>query len=355
MRIVVTGGSGNIGTATLRRLARDGDRELVGVARRIPENPTALPDVEWMSADLTDDRCLDSLGAGFAGADAVVHLAWGFQPSHDQRYLEELAVGGTRRVLRAVTRARVPHLVHMSSIGAYSPKKDDSPVDESWPTGGVPSSAYSRHKAAAERLLDDHERADHDTVITRLRPGIVGQRSAGSALLRYGVPGLVPAAVLDHVRLLPLDRRLEVPMVHADDVADAIALAVDQRPGGAFNLAADPPITTQRIADALGARVIHVPSSVLRALMSAAWHARLQQADTGWLDLAFALPLLDSSRARHELGWSPSHDATSVLGEVLAGMRHRDSGGTPILRPRSVLSALGDLVTHGPVARRHRP
>ena len=90
----------------------------------------------------------------FAGADAVVHLAWGFQPSHDLAYLEELGVGGTRRVLEAVTAASVPHLVHMSSLGAYSPRQGDHPVDESWARDGVPTSPYSQHKAAAERLLD---------------------------------------------------------------------------------------------------------------------------------------------------------------------------------------------------------
>jgi len=354
MRVAITGATGNIGTAALRRLGREG-HELVGLARRLPDGGAVSADVTWVSADLTTDDCIPTLRRAFDGAHAVVHLAWGFQPSHDLRYLEELGVGGTRRVLEAVSATGVPHLVHMSSMGAYSPKRDDTPVDESWPTGGVRTSRYSVHKAAAERLLDDHERAGHATLISRMRPGIVGQRSAGSALLRYGVPAVVPAAVLDHVPLLPLDRRLTVPMVHADDVADAVARELDRKVGGAFNLAADPPITTDRIADALGARPVHVPSAVLRPLMSLAWHARLQQVDTGWLDMAFALPLLDSSRARQELGWSPSVDAESVLRQVLAGMRDGASARTPVLRPRRVGSALRDLATSGPVGRRSRP
>jgi UDP-glucose 4-epimerase len=354
MRIAITGASGNIGTALLRRLGTEG-HQLVGLARRTPDIAPEGAEVEWVGADLTDDSCIPTLESAFTGADAVVHLAWGFQPSHDLTYLRELGVGGTRRVLEAVTTAGVPHLVHMSSIGAYSPKRDDTPVDESWPTGGVRSSRYSVHKAAAERLLDDHERTGHETLISRMRPGIVGQRSAGSALLRYGVPAIVPAAVLDHVPVLPLDRGLAVPMVHADDVADAIARELDRKVGGAFNLAAEPPITTQLIADALGARPVHVPSYVLRPLMSAAWHARLQQVDTGWLDMGFALPLLNSSRAHRELGWSPTVDAETVLREVLEGMRERDGRATPVLRPRSVAGALRDFVTRGPVGIRNRP
>jgi len=354
MRIIITGASGNIGSALLCRLTSD-DHELVGMARRMPDDSGPYGGVEWVSVDLTQDSCLPTLEHTFAGGDAVVHLAWGFQPSHDPAYLKELGVGGTRRVLTALAGTGVPHLVHMSSIGAYCAKHDDRPVDESWPTGGVRSSRYSVHKAAAEELLDDFEKAGHPTVVTRMRPGIVGQRSAGSALLRYGVPAIVPAAVLDHVPIVPLDRRLRLPMVHADDVADAIARALGGRVGGAFNLAADPPITTERIGAALGARVVHVPSGALRALMSAAWHLRLQQVDPGWLDMAFALPLLDTSRARRELGWVPSVDADAVLREVLAGMRDRASDRTPVLRPRAVLGALRDLAARGPVARRHEP
>jgi UDP-glucose 4-epimerase len=354
MRIVITGASGNIGSALLRRLTADG-HELVGMARRAPDDSGPYGGVEWVGVDLTQDSCLPTLEHTFAGADAVVHLAWGFQPSHDPAYLEELGVGGTRRVLTALAATGVPHLVHMSSIGAYSPKRDDRPVDESWPTGGVRTSRYSVHKAAAERLLDEFERARHPTLVTRMRPGIVGQRSAGSALLRYGVPAIVPSGVLDHVPIVPLDRRLTLPMVHADDVADAIARVLRARVGGAFNLAADPPITAERIGAALGARVVHVPSGALRPLMSATWHLHLQPVDTGWLDMGFALPMLDTSRARRELGWLPSVDADAVLHEVVTGMRDGASDRTPVLRPRAVLGALDDLAARGPVARRHQP
>jgi UDP-glucose 4-epimerase len=352
MRIVVTGASGNIGSAFLRRL-KGGPHEVVGVSRRVPEEQ-APPVTTWVAADLTDDRCLPALHEAFEGADAVVHLAWGFQPSHDLGYLEELGVGGTRRVLHSVAAAGVPHLVHMSSVGAYSPKQDDEPVDESWPTDGVQSSPYSSHKAAAERLLDAHEAA-HSTLVTRLRPGIVGQRSAGSALLRYGVPALIPAKALGLVPVLPLDRRFVVPMVHADDVADAIARALEHRAAGAFNLAADPPLTTARIAEALGAKPLHVPSAAVRAVVAGAWKARLQQVDPGWVDLGFAVPLLDSSRASRELGWSPTVDAMTVLRETLHGMRDAASDRTPVLRPRTVLGQLATALRRGPVSSRPRP
>jgi nucleoside-diphosphate-sugar epimerase len=353
MRIVITGASGNVGSAVVRRLAGEGQHQLVGVVRRPPPPTGSFEGVEWVSLDLTrDDRALHD---AFRGADAVVHLAWGFQPSHREDYLEELGVGGTRRVIAAATATGVRHLVHMSSVGAYSPKRDDEPVDESWPTGGVRTSMYSRHKSAAERLLDQLEDFGSDLVVTRMRPGIVGQRSAGSALLRYGLPAVVPRSALAHVPVLPLDRRLAIPMVHADDVADAVARALAGRVPGAFNLAAAPAVTADLIAVALGARLVHVPSAIIRAAVSASWHVRAQPLDPGWIDMAFAVPLLDSSRAEAELGWTPSTDAVAVLDETIAGMQDGASGRTPVLRPRTVVASLARAVRKGPVSIRRAP
>ena len=353
MRIAVTGATGNLGSALLRRLADQ--HTLVGLARRLPDPGFGGEGTTWVSVDLTEDACLPTLQEAFEGADAVVHLAWGFQPSHDQRYLEELGVGGTRRVIEAVAAAGVPHLVHLSSMGAYAPKRDDEPVDESWPTTGVPSSWYSRSKAAAERLLDDHEASGASTLVTRIRPGLVGQRRAASGLLRYGIPGWVPAWALGLLPVLPLDRRMRIPVVHADDVAAAIEQVLVRRVGGGFNLAAEPPVTTERIAQVLGARPLHVPSPVVRVVVDASWRLHLQQVDPGWLDLAFALPLLDSSRASRELDWVPTKDAVTVLQEVVDGMRDTASDGSPVLRRRTLLDQAASALRRGPLSWRERP
>ncbi|KQV62997.1 epimerase [Nocardioides sp. Root122] len=355
MRIVITGASGNVGSALVRRLSQDGSHDLVGVVRRPPTGQAPAPGMDWAAVDLTDQSDVPALQEAVAGADAVVHLAWGFQPSHREEHLRELGVGGTARVIDAVLSTGVPHLVHMSSVGAYSPKRDDAPVDESWPTGGVPTSMYSRHKAAAETLLDELQVDAPGLVVTRMRPGIIGQRAAGSALLRYGLPTVVPAALLRHVPVVPLDAGLVIPMVHADDVADALVRVVEGRVPGAFNLAAEPAITAQDVADALHARLVHVPSAVVRAAVSASWHGRLQPLDPGWIDMAYSVPLLDTTRARRDLGWAPTTDARAVLSETLAGMQDTDSAGTPVLRPRTVAGGLVRALRRGPVSRRSEP
>ncbi|MGC4938160.1 NAD-dependent epimerase/dehydratase family protein [Kribbella sp. DT2] len=354
MRVVITGASGSVGTALTRRLRRAGGYDVVGVARRVPD--TVLGDeVEWVSADLSSPDCGSSLRRAMRGADAVVHLAWAFQPSHQIGYLEAVGVGGTQRVLDAVAKEGVGQLVHMSSVGAYAPKVDGAPVDESWPVAAVPTSSYSRHKVAAERLLDSFEDSADAPVVARLRPGIIGQASAGSALLRYGLPAFVPAAAVKGLPVLPLPDGMTVSMVHADDVADAIAGILEAGSTGALNLAAAVPASAEMIAEVLGARRIPVPFQALRTAMAAAWHARLQPVSPGWLDLGYAVPSLDCSRARDELGWKPTKDARAVLEETVAGLRRGDSGTTEVLRRRTILSELSELVRRGPVSHRREP
>src|SRR6476659_8370656 len=129
MRIVVTGLSGNLGTALLRRLLADGGHELVGVVRRPPGDDQPYRGASWVSLDVAQEGAAHRLREVFAGADAVVHLAWGFQPSHVPEYLDRVGIEGTRAVLRAADAAGVGHLVHMSSLGVYSPapRRSDRP------------------------------------------------------------------------------------------------------------------------------------------------------------------------------------------------------------------------------------
>lgn len=374
MRIVVTGLSGNLGTALLRRLAahgagRPGGHEVVGVCRRPPSGGEPYHLAEWVAADLADPSAPAVLREVMAGADAVVHLAWDFQPSHDTAYLERTAVGGTRAVVTAADLAGVAHLVHLSSLGVYARGPEGPPgtprsrrprVDETYPHGGVPTLAYSRHKAAAEGILDTYEAGDgrrgrRRTTVTRLRPGLVMQHAAGGAIDRYAFPPWLPGAALRALPALPLDRGLAVQGVHSDDVAAAVTAVLEQQAGGAFNLAAEPVITRDDIAAALGARPLHLPAPVLRAATWASWHARLQPLDPGWLDLAFAAPLMDTTRAREVLGWRPAVDSRAALDDLLAGMAGQAGTASPALRPRRVADDLSRAVRRGPVSHRRLP
>lgn len=197
MRVVVFGATGNVGTSVLPALVADpGVDEIVGVARRRPD--LALPKPTWPAADITTD----DLAPAVQGADVVVLLAWLIQPSHDERVLQETNVRGSERVFSAVAAAGVPALVYASSVGAYSPGPKHRPVDESWPTNGIPTSFYARHKAIVERLLDRFE-AEHPHVrVVRLRLALVFKREAAAGVARLFLGPLVPRTLLRR-RLVP--------------------------------------------------------------------------------------------------------------------------------------------------------
>jgi nucleoside-diphosphate-sugar epimerase len=155
--------------------------------------------------------------------------------------------------------------------------------------------------------------------------------------------------------LLPLDRRLCIPLVHAEDVADAIARAIERRATGPFNIAAEPPITRKEVADTLHAKPIHVSSGVLGAVVDLSWRARLQPIDRGWLDLAFSVPLLDCSLAQRELEWQPGWSSTAALGDLIAGVKQQAHTDSAPLRRRSMLEQLYRDATKGLMTTRHVP
>jgi UDP-glucose 4-epimerase len=355
MRIVITGASGNVGTALLRALPAEHD--VVGVVRRPPSAQGIYQRVDWRSLDLTDPHSITKLRTVFDGADVVVHLAWGFQPTHDIDYLNRLGVGGTSAVLQAAHTSGVGQLIHMSSVGTYAGGSYGQRVDESWPTTGIDSSPYSRHKSAAEAILDEYEERLGDAAIpiARMRPGFILQRAAASGLMRYGLPGYVPMQVVPWLPILPLDRKLCIPLIHADDVAAAIVLAVERRATGPFNLAGEPPMGRDDVAAVLGARAVHVPSGLLGALVDLTWRTRLQHIDRGWLDLAFSVPLLDCSRARTELEWAPKWTAQEALADLLEGVAQRAHTTSPPLRRRSVVDLLRRDLTDGLISSRRLP
>lgn len=336
----MVGASGNVGTAVLRRLADDPSvTSLVGVVRRVPRAtpPPPYDAATWVACDIgardADEDVVTALADAFAGADAVVHLAWAIQPSHDRARLRATNVVGARRVVRAAARAGVPHLVVASSVGTYAPSPVDTPRDESWPTDGVRTSSYSVDKAAVEDLLDLAE-AQTSLAVARLRPALVFQRDAGHEIERYFLGPLVPRRALDgRLPVLPWPRGLRLQAVHADDLADAFREVVVRQARGAFNLAG-PGIIRGPDAAALlaGARLREVPVGVARAAVSAGWHARAVPVGPGWLDMAASVPVLDTTRAERELDWRPRFTGVQALHAMVEGIAAGAGTASPPMR-----------------------
>jgi nucleoside-diphosphate-sugar epimerase len=331
MRVAVTGATGNVGTSLLRALEADDAVEFVlGVARRLPG--LGLKKTGYAAADITTD----SLVPLFRGADVVVHLAAVVQPSHDRDALWRINVEGSDRVLRAAVEAGAKALIVASSIGVYSPRKGPERTDESWPRDGVPGSWYSRQKAELERRLDLLEAEHPELRVVRLRPALTFKRESAAEQRRFFLGSFVPSALLRPGRLpvVPIPKGLRLQAVHADDVADAYRRAiVDERARGAYNVAAEPVLGPRQLAGTLESRPVQIPAGVARVAAALAWRARLQPTSPDWVDLGLAVPVLDSTRVRRELGWRENRDAASTLREWLTGVSEGAGGPTPPLRP----------------------
>lgn len=340
MRIVVVGASGNVGTAVVRRLIGDPDVEsLTGVSRRTPRG-APYDALSWVRADLGEPDATATLAKAFAGADAVVHLGWRLQPSWDLDALERINVRGSAAVVDACLEAGVRHLVHASSVGAYAASPGPQRRDESWPATGISSSTYGRQKAAVERRLD---RVDGEALkVLRLRPGIVLQPDAAGEIARFFLGPLVPTSllhpkVLRRTPVLPWPAGVRIQVVHADDLADAIARALAARLTGALNVATEPVLDAALLGEVLDAKPVPVPFKAVRAAAYASWRAHLQPTEPGWLDLAAGLPLMDTTRARDELGWTPVHTASEALLSFLPALADGRGTVSPALKPRGLL------------------
>ncbi|HEV7964930.1 MAG TPA: NAD-dependent epimerase/dehydratase family protein [Actinoplanes sp.] len=333
MRVVIVGATGNAGTALLRRLRSEPGVDLVGVARRLPPPEEPYDRVDWRSCDVGAPGAAGTLAGIFAGADAVVHLAWQIQPSHDRRRLYRTNVLGSWAVTEAAVRAGVPALVFASSVGVYAPGPKDAFVRENWPATGIIESSYSRHKVLVEALLDRVE-AEHPALrVVRLRPGLTFQRDIGAEIGRYFAGPLLPARLLRYQRIpvVPSNKGLRMQAVHADDLADAYARVLRSDVRGAFNVAAGPVLDPSVAAAAFHGRTVPVPSVALRGAAALSWWMRLQPVDAGWVRLALKAPLMSCDRIAAELDWKPLVDAVGTLRELVTGLAHRAHTASPAL------------------------
>jgi UDP-glucose 4-epimerase len=326
--VAVTGATGNVGSSLVEILAADSAvRRIIGIARRKPE--LEVPRTDWYPGDI-ESADLTSL---FRGVDSVVHLAWRIQPSHDLNALWRTNVFGSQRVFDAAVEAGVGSLVVASSVGVYSPGPRDRRVDESWPRHGVPTSFYARHKAEMERRLDQVESSAPQLRVVRMRPTLTFKREAASGIRRLFLGPFLPGS-LTRAGLFPVIPEipgLAFQAVHSKDVAEAYRLAIHSTEHGAFNVAAEPVIDTETLANIARARPMRVPARLIRAAAAASWRLRLQPSPPGWVDLGLRAPLMDTSSARQTLGWNPRFTGVEALGELAAGLRENAGMPTPSL------------------------
>jgi len=325
-RVLITGGTGFVGSALVRELDRRGHD--VHVFARSTADRSALDDaqVTWHEGDLRDAPAVARAVARVATGEAepwIVHAGAVISyRTRDRELQQAVNVGGTRNVLEACLHNRVGRLLHVSSVVAVGPTPDGSPANEelAWAGAEVRCDDMDTRRAAEERVLGAARELD----VVVVNPGaIFGPGHAGPNTVRF-LEGIARR------RTGPFAPPGTLSVVGRGDVVDGCLLALERGdPGQRYLLCASSLSILELFA--LAARELGVPAPRWR-LGRRSW--RWVCAGMGLVDRVFdptpaspqALRMLgthfafDAARAREELGWKP-RPFEGVLRETIAWLR----------------------------------
>lgn len=330
LTVAVTGPTGAIGKALLRALEVDDSVErVIGMARR-PFDPLTegWTKVEYRQGDILDETAVKNL---VAGADVVVHLA--FLIFGSQEETAQVNLTGSRNVFAASLSEGVDRLVYTSSVAAYG-FHDDNPelLHEDVPTRGSEDNYYSAQKAELERTLRDMT-ARKKTDVFVFRPCIVAGPNATELIENIPYVQLgdrLPETVKSLLGTVPMLRPLipdpGVPfqLVHEADVARALVTATDGgRVPGTYNLAGDGEVTLTDLAHALGWYAMSIPEVAVDLTARVVSRIPLMPAKASWISALRVPVLMDTTKAKMNLGWEPEHDAFDTLAQTIQAAREK--------------------------------
>jgi nucleoside-diphosphate-sugar epimerase len=328
LTVAVTGPTGEIGLPLMAELEGDAAVGSVrGMARRAFD-PVAEG---WEKASYRRGDILDrgSLAALFDGADVAVHLAFAIFGGREET--RRVNLEGSRNVFEAAIEAGVRRLVYASSVAAYGfHPENPQPLTEAVPARGSESFYYSAQKAELEATLDELLTGSGVEAYV-FRPCIVAGPRA-TMLIEKTVEGARLGDPLPPVRRglgrLPLPKPVlpdpgsPIQLVHHDDVARALAAAIaGQGAPGAYNLAGAGEIGIGDVARALGWHALPVPAPAVGLGAGIAQRLSFISPQLEWATALRTPVLMDTSKARRELGWDPRFDAAETLIQTAVAAR----------------------------------
>ena len=302
--VAVTGVSSPVGRALLERLdADEAITRIIGVDIDEPQMPVAK--LEFRPGDLRD-RLLPLL---IEGADVVVHAGLEATPARDEDTLFVRNVHGTRNVLAAASKVGARAFVHLSDGTAYGAHPDNAvPLAEEAPLRANPDYGPAYHALLAEELVAEFAQEQPNTRVAVVRPATVLGLDADSVFAQHlegprviGIQGYEP----------PLQ------LVHVDDVAAALHLAVVADLSGPYNAAADGWLSVEEACGVLGKRRFDVPETLAFAGVRELWGRGMWPAPPGMLHFLMHPHVLSASKLR-AAGWAPTRSNREVLREFAA-------------------------------------
>lgn len=325
--VAVTGPTGTFGFGLVPLLQAD-DRvaRVVGIARR-PFDPVehGWTKMTYRRGDVRDRATLEE---AFRDADVVVHLAFMITGNAPREAIRQVNVDGTLNAFRAAVAAGARRFVHASSVAAYG-FHPDNPVGmrEEWPVRPAARLFYAQEKAELEQALQAESATRPGVDLYLLRPPVVlGPHTLGAKDLLPGPLAPLGRALAGRVGRLPVPVPALVPelplqLVHEEDVGRALLLcAVGAGPPGAYNIAGDGVLTAVDVARELGFLPVPVPARVARTAaraVSALPRVPLLPPAVEWVEAASHPAIMDTTKAREQLGWAPRYSALDALRDTI--------------------------------------
>lgn len=315
MKVVVTGGSGQLGSLVLERLVSQRKiKKVVSLDLVPPIVPS--PRIDWRIADLRDP----GLERHLEGADALVHLAFIVSGPASVETMHAVNVDGSRRIFEAALQHGVSRIIYSSSVAAYGIVPElPSPVREDSPRYRSKVLTYAENKFDVEAYLDGFEAEHPQIAVVRIRPGILLGRRIAHVSERFLARRVLPVVS---------DKRL--PIVWDEDVADGVVLATMGTTRGAYNLVATDPLAGGDLARLAGFRVSRIPNVVLGAAVKTSGVMSLlgeKRIDVGWIPAGQVEMIVNADKAKSELGWKPryptSADVATAFGQNVRGHTDR--------------------------------
>jgi UDP-glucose 4-epimerase len=254
--------------------------------------------------------------------DALVHLAFIFNPIHDEARMYDINVNGTQTVLWAASEAGTEQVLVTSSASAYGAWPDNpNPIAEDWPVRGQPDFSYARHKAEADRICQLWAAEHPDRVMTIVRPCIVFGPNVDNFISEQ-LEKLPRTLLFDGV-----DQELQ--FVHEDDAVAALIALLDARAAGAFNLAGDGITRASELGAILGRKMQEISYARARQLFGVMWRLHLPQATAPPGSLAFSrYPwVVSTEKLKAATGWKPRYTGRETF-EIAMRAKGRLPGST---------------------------
>jgi nucleoside-diphosphate-sugar epimerase len=325
--VAVTGPTGTFGFGLIPLLQADRRiGRIVGIARR-PFDPSehGWGKMEYRRGDVRDP---EALHGAFEDVDVVVHLAFMITGTASRETIRAINVEGTLNAFGAAAAAGADRFVYASSVAAYG-FHPDNPIGmtEDWPVRPASRLFYAQEKAELEQLLREQADAHPEIGLYLLRPPIVlGPHAVGA---KDTLPAPLASAVQGMLRLakrLPLPVPVPAPdlpmqFIHEDDVGQALLkCVVAEGPPGAYNIAGDGVVTAADVARELGLTPVVVPAELVQGAARAAANIPLPSfapPASEWFEAASHPAIMDTAKAKRELGWQPKYTGLEALRATL--------------------------------------